>query len=105
MTGRLNGKVAVVTGAGSRGPGIGNGKAASILFAREGAQIICADLFGDRAAETVDAITKEGGTATVVECDVSHKDGCRRLAQAAVERYGRIDILQNNVGIPSNESL
>src|SRR4051812_43147114 len=103
MPGRLSGKVAVVTGAGSRGPGIGNGKAASILFAREGAQVICADLFGDRAAETVESITKEGGSASVVECDVSHKDGCRTLAEAAIERHGRIDILQNNVGIPSNE--
>src|ERR1041384_7197042 len=105
MAGRLAGKVAVVTGAGSRGPGIGNGKAAAILFAREGAQVVCADLFGDRAAETVEAIAKEGGTASVVECDVSHKDGCKTLADAAIERYGRFDILQNNVGIPSNERL
>src|SRR4030095_6241118 len=105
MTGRLAGKVAIVTGAGSRGPGIGNGKAASILFAREGARVVCADLFGDRAQETVDAITGEGGTASVLECDVSHKPGCKMLAETAVERYGRLDILQNNVGIPSFESL
>src|SRR5438874_2640716 len=105
MPGRLNGKVAIVTGAGSRGPGIGNGKAASILFAREGAKVVCADLFGDRAAETVQAITQEGGSASIFECDVSHKDGCRALVDAAIERYGRIDILQNNVGIPSHESL
>jgi NAD(P)-dependent dehydrogenase (short-subunit alcohol dehydrogenase family) len=105
MAGRLAGKVAIVTGAGSRGPGIGNGKAASILFAREGASVVCADLFGDRAQETVDAITKEGGTASVLECDVSHKPGCQLLAETAIERYGRLDILQNNVGIPSFESL
>ena len=104
MTGRLAGKVAIVTGAGSRGPGVGNGKAAAILFAREGASVVCADLFGDRAAETVDSITAEGGTASVVECDVAHKPGCEELARVALERYGRIDILQNNVGIPSNES-
>ncbi len=105
MTGRLAGKVAIVTGAGSRGEGIGNGKAASVLFAREGASVLCADQVAERAAETVDMITAEGGTASVFACDVSHRDGCQQLAAAAVERYGRIDILQNNVGIPSNQGL
>jgi NAD(P)-dependent dehydrogenase (short-subunit alcohol dehydrogenase family) len=101
----LAGKVAVVTGAGSRGEGIGNGKAASVLFAREGAQVVCADQVVARAAETVEMITSEGGTASVFEGDVAHRDGCQALAAAAVERYGRIDILQNNVGIPSFQSL
>ena len=105
MTGRLAGKVAVVTGAGSRGAGIGNGKAAAILFAREGAQVLCADQVASRAEETVVAISGEGGTASVFECDVSRTEDCQRLAAAAVERYGRLDILQNNVGIPSNQSL
>jgi NAD(P)-dependent dehydrogenase (short-subunit alcohol dehydrogenase family) len=105
MTGRLAGKVAVVTGAGSRGAGIGNGKAAAILFAREGAQVLCADQVASRAAETVADISGEGGTASVFECDVSRTDDCQRLAAAAVERYGRLDILQNNVGIPSMQSL
>lgn len=105
MTGRLAGKVAVVTGAGSRGEGVGNGKAAAILFAREGAQVLCADQVASRAEETVVAISGEGGTASVFECDVSRTEDCQRLAAAAVERYGRLDILQNNVGIPSNQSL
>lgn len=105
MTGRLADKVAVVTGAGSRGEGIGNGKAAAVLFAREGARVVCADQVAARAAETVEMITAEGGTASLVECDVSHHDGCQALAAAAVERYGHIDILQNNVGIPSFQSL
>jgi NAD(P)-dependent dehydrogenase (short-subunit alcohol dehydrogenase family) len=105
MTGRLAGKVAVVTGAGSRGEGIGNGKAAAVLFAREGASVLCADLIAARAAETVEMITTEGGTASVLECDVAHREGCQQLAVAAVERYGRIDILQNNVGIPSDQGL
>jgi NAD(P)-dependent dehydrogenase (short-subunit alcohol dehydrogenase family) len=105
MTGRLAGKVAIVTGAGSRGAGIGNGKAASVLFAREGASVVCADQVAERAAETVDMIVAEGGTASVLECDVSHRDGCLELASAAMERYGRLDILQNNVGIPSNQGL
>jgi NAD(P)-dependent dehydrogenase (short-subunit alcohol dehydrogenase family) len=105
MTDRLAGKVAIVTGAGSRGEGIGNGKAASILFAREGAKVVCADQVASRAEETAAMITAEGGTASVFEGDVSHRDGCQRLAAAAVERYGRLDILQNNVGIPSAQNL
>src|ERR1700730_17074462 len=99
MTGRLAGKVAVVTGAGSRGAGVGNGKAAAILFAREGAQVLCADQIAPRAAETVADIAAEGGTASVFECDVSRPDDCERMAAAAIERYGRLDILQNNVGM------
>ncbi len=67
--------------------------------------MLCADQVAERAAETVDMITAEGGTASVFACDVSHRDGCQQLAAAAVERYGRIDILQNNVGIPSNQGL
>lgn len=105
MAGRLAGKVAIVTGAGSRGEGIGNGKAAAVLFAREGASVLCADLIAARAAETVDMITSEGGTASLLECDVSHRDGCQQLAATAMERYGRIDVLQNNVGIPSDQGL
>jgi NAD(P)-dependent dehydrogenase (short-subunit alcohol dehydrogenase family) len=105
MTDRLAGKVAIVTGAGSRGEGIGNGKAAAILFAREGAKVLCADQIARRAEETVAAIGAEGGTASVLECDVSHREGCQQLAATAVERYGRLDILQNNVGIPSNQGL
>jgi NAD(P)-dependent dehydrogenase (short-subunit alcohol dehydrogenase family) len=105
MSGRLTGKVAIVTGAGSRGEGIGNGKAAAILFAREGATVLCADLIAARADETVATICGDGGIASVLECDVSRRDECQRLAATAVERYGRLDILQNNVGIPSNQSL
>jgi NAD(P)-dependent dehydrogenase (short-subunit alcohol dehydrogenase family) len=101
----LQDKVAVVTGAGSRGEGIGNGKAAAILFAREGARVLCADQVASRAEETVATITAAGGTASVFECDVSRQADCQRLTAAAVERYGRLDILQNNVGIPSNQSL
>jgi NAD(P)-dependent dehydrogenase (short-subunit alcohol dehydrogenase family) len=105
VTGRLAGKVAIVTGAGSRGAGIGNGKAAAILFAREGASVLCADQIAARAEETVSAIVAEGGIASVFEGDVSRQEPCQKLAAAAVERYGRLDILQNNVGIPSNQSL
>ena len=99
MTARLAGKVAIVTGAGSSGKVIGNGKATAILFAREGAKVLCADAVEDRAGETVEAIVKEGGTASSIRADVTKSDDCAAMVQAAVERYGRLDILDNNVGI------
>jgi NAD(P)-dependent dehydrogenase (short-subunit alcohol dehydrogenase family) len=105
MADRLAGKVAVVTGAGSSGPGVGNGKAAAILFAREGASVLCVDLVPDRALETVAIIEEEGGIASPFQADVSKQADCKAMAAAAVERYGRIDILQNNVGIPSRQAL
>ena len=76
-----------------------------MLFAREGASVVCADQVASRASETADMIAGEGGTASVFECDVAHRDGCQRLAAAAIDRYGRLDILQNNVGIPSDQGL
>jgi NAD(P)-dependent dehydrogenase (short-subunit alcohol dehydrogenase family) len=102
---RLAGKVAVVTGAGSSGPGIGNGKAAAILFAREGASVLCVDIVEERVQETVNIIESEGGTASVWVADVSRQADCRAMTAAAVERYGRLDILQNNVGIPARQKL
>ena len=99
MTARLAGKVAIVTGAGSSGKVIGNGKATAILFAREGAKVLCADAVEDRAGETVEAILKEGGTASAFRADVSKAADCKAMVQAAVERYGRLDILDNNVGV------
>ncbi|MGH2365681.1 MAG: SDR family NAD(P)-dependent oxidoreductase [Chloroflexota bacterium] len=105
MAGRLQGKVAIVTGAGSQAQGIGNGKAAAILFAREGARVLCVDNVVDRAQATVDAILAEGGSASLFQADVSRQEDCRGMAAAAAERYGRVDILQNNVGISSNQRL
>ena len=97
--GRLQGKVAIVTGAGSSGPGVGNGKATAILFAREGAKVLLADNVESRARETLKVIEEEGGTASVFEGDVTRSDDCRAMVEAAVERYGRLDVLDNNVGI------
>ncbi len=99
MAGRLAGKVAIVTGAGSSGEVLGNGKATAILFAREGAKVLCADAVEERARATVEAILKEGGTAFAFHADVSKAHDCAAMVQAAVERYGRLDILDNNVGI------
>jgi len=105
MADRLKGKVAIVTGAGSSGPGVGNGKAAAILFAREGASVLCVDIVEERAQETVNIIEDEGGVASAWVGDVSKQADCKVMAEIAFERYGRIDILQNNVGIPSRQKL
>lgn len=99
MSGRLAGKVAIVTGAGSSGPEIGNGKATAILFAREGAKVLCADAVLERAEETAAAIAREGNVASAFKCDVSKAADCKAMVEAAVQRYGRLDILDNNVGI------
>ena len=96
---RLEGKVAIVTGAGSSGQGIGNGKATAVLFAREGAKVLLVDAVRERAEETLIMIKEEGGEASVFQADVTSAEECRHMVDAAVERYGRVDILDNNVGI------
>ena len=103
--GRLEGKVAIVTGAGSSGPGVGNGKAASVLFAREGARVLLVDIDADHAQETLELITAEGGEASVFQADVTNADHCRSMVESAVERYGRLDILDNNVGVILREKF
>jgi NAD(P)-dependent dehydrogenase (short-subunit alcohol dehydrogenase family) len=102
---RLAGRVAIVTGAGSRGPGLGNGKATAILFAREGARVLCVDAVAERAAETVGLIRAEGAQAEAFVADVTRRDDCRAMVAAAVERWGRLDVLHNNVGIESRKDL
>ena len=105
MAGRLAGKVAIVTGAGSRGPGLGNGKAVAILFAREGAQVVCVDAVAERAAETVAMIQAEGGVASTFAADVTSRAACEQMAAVAVDRYGSVHILHNNVGIVSRQGI
>jgi NAD(P)-dependent dehydrogenase (short-subunit alcohol dehydrogenase family) len=105
MSGRLAGKVAIVAGAGSRGPGLGNGKAAAILFAREGAAVLCVDAQLARAEETVGLIKGEGGAATAFGADVTRAADCRAMVAAAVERHGGLDVLHNNVGIESRKNV
>ncbi len=99
MAGRLDGKVAIVTGAGSRGAGVGNGKAAAILFAREGAKVCLVDNVLARAEETRAAIEAEGGDAFAMEANVANDADCKRIVDSTVMRYGKVDILHNNVGI------
>jgi NAD(P)-dependent dehydrogenase (short-subunit alcohol dehydrogenase family) len=105
MVDRLAGKVALVTGAGSRAAGIGNGKAAAVLFAREGAKVVCVDNMIERAAETVAMIEAEGGTAVAVAADVTKPGDCEKMVGVAIERYGHLNILHNNVGISVREPI
>ncbi len=96
---RLKGKVALVTGAGSIGPGWGNGKATAVLFAREGARVFAVDINRTAAEETRSIVEKEGGICTVMKADVSNADDVRTMVERCIETFGRIDILHNNVGI------
>ena len=103
--GKLDGKVAIVTGAGSSGPGLGTGKAMSVLFAREGAKVVLVDMFEDRAKETLALIEDEGGEATIVTADLGDLTECQRVVDEAVARYGTVDILINNAALSSSTSL
>src|SRR5262249_17108961 len=99
MVGRLQEKVALVVGAGSVGPGWGNGKATAVLFAREGAKLLCADVNEHAANETVQLIRQEGSTATAICADVTSHDDIRRMVKTCTDVYGRIDVVDYNVGL------
>src|SRR5256712_13616287 len=105
VSGRLSGRIAIVPGAGSRGPGLGNGKAAAILFAREGARVLCVDQVKERAEESAGLIRAEGGEAIAHAADVTRAAECAAMVQSAVEQWGGLDILHNNVGIESRKDL
>lgn len=99
MAGRVQGKVALLIGGGQTpGETIGNGRATAIVLAREGARLVIVDRDVDSAEATVKLIADEGGEASAYQADVTKEDEMRRLVEAAAERYGRIDILHNNVG-------
>ena len=102
---RLKGKTALVVGAGSIGPGWGNGKATAVTFAREGAQVFCVDRNGAAAEETVKIIAGEGGKATAFTADVSRAGDVEAMVAACLKAYGRIDVLDNNVGIAEMGSV
>ncbi len=97
---RLKDRVAIVVGAGqSPGEGMGNGRATALTFAREGASVLCVDHNPDSARETADMIAAKGGTAAVFKADVTRNAELAAMAADAVARWGRIDILHNNVGV------
>jgi NAD(P)-dependent dehydrogenase (short-subunit alcohol dehydrogenase family) len=100
MTDRgLAGQVAIVTGAGSRGPGIGNGRAAAVLLADAGANVVVVDSLLENLAVTCQLIEERGGSFMPVIADVSTLDGCAAVVHQAVSAYGRLDVLVNNVGV------
>ena len=101
----LAGKVAIVTGGGAAGDGIGNGRASAILLARAGARVLVVDRQLDLAQRTVDMIAAEGGDAVACAADVTDDAQCRAMVDTAVARFGRLDLLDNNVGIASTGSV
>lgn len=97
----LKGKVAIVTGAGCLGDGIGNGRAISILLADDGCDVLCIDLNLEWANKTVDMITSKPGRGRALpfQADVTSEENCKGAVKFAIENFGRLDILVNNVGI------
>ncbi|GGF33823.1 oxidoreductase [Aliidongia dinghuensis] len=96
---RMRDKVALVLGAGSSGPGWGNGKAAAVLYAREGAKLVAVDVRAEAAAETAKIVASEGGEALALAGDVTDEAQIQAIVAETLARFGRIDVLHNNVGI------
>jgi NAD(P)-dependent dehydrogenase (short-subunit alcohol dehydrogenase family) len=97
---RLKDKVAIVVGAGqSPGEGIGNGRATALTFAREGARVLCVDNRLESAQETADLIKKNQGTALAFQADVTKAKDIKAMVAEAMGKWGRIDVLHNNVGV------
>ena len=98
MPGRLEGKVALISGAGSCGPGWGNGRATATLFAREGAKVFAVDLNQEAVEETAKTIQDEGNQCITYCCDVTNAESVNEMVTSCVDRFGQVDVLQNNVG-------
>lgn len=96
---RLTGKVCVVTGAGAPGEQIGNGRAAALLYAREGGRVVVNDLERGAAERTLAMIERAGGAGSVFVGDLTDSGTARRLVEHAMSLYGRVDVLHNNIGI------
>lgn len=105
MGGRLEGEIAVISGAGSSAPGFGVGKATAVLFAREGAQVALVDRVPERAEETLRLVEEEGGSGVVIGADLSDAGDCARVAAEAVAALGGISILVNNAAIAALVSM
>ena len=99
MAGRLEGKVAIVTGAGSIGPGWGNGKATAVLFAREGARVLAVDRNPRAVEETRAIIASEGGVCEAFTADVARAPEVAALVRRCLDAFSAVDVLHNNVGI------
>ncbi len=102
---RLAGRIVIVVGAGSMGAGWGNGKASAVAYAREGASVVCADFHAARAEETVALIEAEGGAALAVQADATDEASMQELVATSVARFGRLDVMHNNVGVGGTSGL
>ena len=102
---RLEGKVAIVTGAGSHGEAMGIGQATAILFARQGASVLVVDRDERNASRTLSQIEEEGGRASLFVADVTHSGACRRMVEATVSRYDGLHILFNNAGFTDRKTV
>ena len=100
MKRRLEDKAIIVSGAGTRGEGLGNGKASALQFAREGARVLCVDKDRSAAEATANLIRKEGGEAEVCVADIVKSKDCNRVVKTCLDCFKKIDALHNNVGIP-----
>jgi hypothetical protein len=98
MAGRLDGKVAIVVGAGCVGPGWGNGRAMAVIFAREGARVFAVDRDASSMRETIERTREAGGEITSHLCDATDRSAVSAMVDACIKAHGRIDILVNNVG-------
>jgi NAD(P)-dependent dehydrogenase (short-subunit alcohol dehydrogenase family) len=105
MSERLKNKVAIVVGAGTKGEGTGNGKAAAILYAREGARVLCIDLDETEAIATRDIIRGEGGIAESFPADITHAEDCENTVKACNKHFGKVNILHNNVGMADGKDV
>lgn len=102
---RLKDKVAIIVGGGQTpGDTIGNGRAASILFAREGAKVLVVDRDEASAKETAELIRKEGGVCQSVQADATREEDCKRFVELCMSEFGRIDVLHNNIGIGTGDN-
>ncbi len=101
----LEGKVALIAGGGSQNEGIGNGRAAAVLLARAGAKVAVMDLKLEAAERTVTMIKEEGNDATAFACDATEEAACKALIDSVIDTYGRLDCLDNNIGIGSRNSV
>jgi NAD(P)-dependent dehydrogenase (short-subunit alcohol dehydrogenase family) len=102
---RLQGKAAIIVGAGQTpGETIGNGRAMALLFAREGARVLCVDRIETRARSTAEEIREEGGEAAPFSADIANPEDCAALVRAGVEAWGRLDVLVNNAGIGGGDA-
>jgi len=102
---RLKGKAIIAVGAGTKGEGVGNGRASAIQFAREGALVLCVDLDESAAETTAEIIRNEGGQVEVCAADITNSVDCEQVVDACLRHFKKLNVLHNNVGVPSSTEI